>query len=90
MKALILFNLHSDASRPSFSALMVGQTRQKVLRLFSADPNDWDVLFTANATAAVKLVMECFASHDQRFNYLYYCNAHNSLVGVQEQARHSR
>jgi molybdenum cofactor sulfurtransferase len=90
MKASILSNPHSDASRPSFSALMVEQTRQKVLRLFSADSSQWDVVFTANATAAVKLVMECFAGHEQGFDYLYHCNAHTSLVGVREQARHSR
>lgn len=47
-------------------------------------------MFTANATAAVKFVMECFAAHDQGFDYLYHCNAHTSLVGVREQARHSR
>lgn len=69
---------------------MVEQTRQKVLRLFGADPCQWDVVFTANATAAVKLVMECFAGHDEGFDYLYHCNAHTSLVGVREQARHSQ
>jgi molybdenum cofactor sulfurtransferase len=90
MKASILSNPHSDASRPSFSALMVEQTRQKVLRLFGADPNHWDVVFTANATAAVKLVMDCFAGHEEGFDYLYHYNAHTSLVGVREQARHSR
>ncbi|KAJ4986264.1 molybdenum cofactor sulfurase [Stagonosporopsis vannaccii] len=90
MKASILSNPHSDASRPSFSALMVEQTRQKVLRLFSADPVHWDVVFTANATAAVKLVMECFAGHEQGFDYLYHRNAHTSLVGVREQAQNSR
>src|SRR5690242_9574439 len=90
MKASILSNPHSDASRPTFSALMVEQTRQKVLRLFSADPEHWDVVFTANATAAVKLVMECFAGHEQGFDYLYHRNAHTSLVGVREQAQNSR
>ncbi|KAH6614014.1 pyridoxal phosphate-dependent transferase [Boeremia exigua] len=89
MKASILSNPHSDASRPSFSAMMVEQTRQKVLRLFSADPNEWDVVFTANATASVKLVMECFAGHGQGFDYLYHRNAHTSLVGVREQAQNS-
>lgn len=90
MKASILSNPHSDASRPSFSALMVEQTRQKVLRLFNADPQHWDVVFTANATAAVKLVMECFAGHEKNFDYLYHCNSHTSLVGVREQAQNSR
>ena len=69
---------------------MVEQTRQKVLRLFNADPTHWDVVFTANATAAVKLVMECFAGHEQGFDYLYHFNAHTSLVGVREQAQNSR
>lgn len=90
MKVTVLSNPHSDTSRPSFSALMVEQTRQKVLRLFRADPNHWDVVFTSNATAAIKLVMECFAGYEQGFNYLYHYNAHTSLVGVREQARHSR
>ena len=90
MKTSILSNPHSDASKPSFSALMVEQTRQKVLKLFNADPDHWDVVFTANATAAVKLVMECFAGHEQGFDYLYHRNAHTSLVGVREQAQHSR
>lgn len=90
MKASILSNPHSDTSKPSFSALMVEQTRKKVLRLFNAEPEHWDVVFTANATAAVKLVMECFAGHEQGFDYLYHQNSHTSLVGVREQAQNSR
>lgn len=69
---------------------MVEQTRQNVLKLFNADPEQWDVIFTANATAAIKLVMECFAGHGQGFDYLYHRNAHTSLVGVREQAQNSR
>ncbi|UPX18763.1 Molybdenum cofactor sulfurtransferase [Ascochyta rabiei] len=89
MKASIFSNPHSDVSRPSFSALMVEQTRQKVLKLFSANPEQFDVVFTANATGAIKLVMECFAGHEQGFDYLYHRNAHTSLVGVREQAQDS-
>ena len=90
MKASILSNPHSDASKPSFSAMMVEETRQKVLRFFNADPEHFDVVFTANATGAVKLIMECFAGHEQGFDYLYHYNAHTSLVGVREQAKNSR
>lgn len=89
MKASILSNPHSDASKPSFSALMVEQTRQKVLKLFNADQEHFDVVFTANATGAVKLVMDCFTGHEQGFDYLYHHNAHTSLVGVREQAQNS-
>ncbi|KAF3031408.1 hypothetical protein E8E12_000286 [Didymella heteroderae] len=90
MKSSILSNPHSDVSRPSFSARMIEQTRQKVLTFFNADPDHWDVVFTANATAAIKLVMECFAGHGQGFDYIYHSNAHTSLVGVREQSQHSR
>lgn len=69
---------------------MVEETRQKVLKLFNADPEHFDIVFTANATGAVKLVMECFAGHQQGFDYLYHYNAHTSLVGVREQAQTSR
>ncbi|KAF3003500.1 hypothetical protein E8E13_004604 [Curvularia kusanoi] len=89
MRSSILSNPHSDGSKPSFSAVMVEQTRQKVLRLFDADPEQWDVVFTANATAAIKLVMECFAGHEEGFDYLYHHNAHTSLVGVREQSQNS-
>jgi molybdenum cofactor sulfurtransferase len=90
MRTSILSNPHSDASNPSFSALMVENTRQKVLRLFDADPEHWDVVFTANATAAVKLIMESFAGYEQGFDYLYHYNSHTSLVGVREQSQNSR
>ncbi|XPS99846.1 Molybdenum cofactor sulfurtransferase [Ascochyta lentis] len=86
MKSCILSNPHSDASKPSFSALMVEQTRLKVLKLFNANPERFDVVFTANATGAIKLIMECLAGHEQGFDYLYHQNAHTSLVGVREQA----
>lgn len=68
---------------------MVEQTRQKVLRSFNADPKHFNVVFTANATGAIKLVMDCFAGHAQGFDYLYHHNAHTSLVGVREQAQNS-
>lgn len=69
---------------------MVEQTRRRVLRLFNADPEHFDVVFTANATGAIKLVMECFAGHENGFDYVYHHNAHTSLVGIREQAQNSR
>ena len=90
MQANLLSNPHSDASNPSISAMMVEYTRQKVLKLFRADPAYFDVVFTANATAAVKLVAECFSGHADGFNYRYHRNCHTSLVGVRELARQSK
>jgi molybdenum cofactor sulfurtransferase len=90
MQINLLSNPHSDASNPSISAVMVENTRQKVLKLFRADPAHFDVVFTANATGAVKLVAECFSGHANGFNYRYHRNCHTSLVGVREIARESK
>ncbi len=90
MQRNLLFNPHSDSSSPSTSALMIEKTRNQVLQLFDADPEHFDVVFTANATAAIKLVMDCFASRPYGFNYCYHRNCHTSLVGVREHAQQSR
>jgi molybdenum cofactor sulfurtransferase len=89
MQNTLLANPHSDASNPSASSTIVAETRLKVLRFFNADPNHFDIVFTANATAAAKLVMDCFAGHTNGFNYCYHRNCHTSLVGVREVARRS-
>ncbi|KAH7381524.1 pyridoxal phosphate-dependent transferase [Pyrenochaeta sp. MPI-SDFR-AT-0127] len=86
MQATLLANPHSDSSNPSASAVIVEETRHKVLRLFNADPAHFDVVFTANATAAIKLVMEGFSGIEGGFNYRYHRNSHTSLVGVRELA----
>jgi molybdenum cofactor sulfurtransferase len=84
MKTTLLANPHSDASDPSPSSNIVAETRLKALELFNADPDDFDIIFTANATAAVKLVMESFSGLSSGFDYLYHHSCHTSLVGVRE------
>lgn len=68
---------------------MIEQTRLKVLKMFNADPEYFDIVFTANATAAIKLVTEGFSGHDEGFDYYYHRNSHTSLVGVRELANRS-
>ncbi|OAL03726.1 PLP-dependent transferase [Phaeosphaeriaceae sp. SRC1lsM3a] len=89
METTLLANPHSDASNPSASSLIVAETRLKVLSFFNADPEHFDVVFTANATAAIKLVTECFSGLENGFDYYYHLNCHTSLVGVREVANHS-
>jgi molybdenum cofactor sulfurtransferase len=89
MRKHLLANPHSDALNPSASSTIVAETRLKVLRLLNADPDRFDVVFTANATASVKLVMECFAGLEAGFDYCYHRNSHTSLVGVREVAARS-
>ncbi|EMD61651.1 hypothetical protein COCSADRAFT_123521 [Bipolaris sorokiniana ND90Pr] len=89
MQSTLLANPHSDASNPSNTAIMVEKTRREVLRMFNADPAHFDVVFTANATAATKLVAEGFSGFRDSFDYFYHRNSHTSLVGVRELAFHS-
>jgi molybdenum cofactor sulfurtransferase len=84
MQSTLLANPHSDTVNPSVSSLIVSETRSKVLQFFKADPDHFDVVFTANATGAVKLVMECFSGIEGGFDYHYHLNCHTSLVGVRE------
>ena len=89
MQSLLLANPHSDTSNPSTTAVMVEETRLGVLKMFNADPEHFDIVFTANATASIKLVAEGFAGGMEGFNYCYHRNSHKSLVGVRELAHHS-
>jgi molybdenum cofactor sulfurtransferase len=89
MQRTLLANPHSDSANPSVTAVMVEQTRLAVLNMFNADPAHFDVVFTANATAAMKLVTEGFSGQDEGFDYCYHRNSHTSLVGVRELAHRS-
>ncbi|KAK5081753.1 hypothetical protein LTR05_007889 [Lithohypha guttulata] len=81
-------NPHSESPASWLSTQRVDEARQAVLKYFNADPEHFDVVFCANATAAIKIVADCF--RDQRFWYGYHKDAHNSLVGVREVASESR
>lgn len=37
--------------------------REQVLRFFHANPDDYDLVFTANATSAIRMVGECFRDY---------------------------
>ena len=65
---------------------VVESTRLQALAFFKADPEHFDLIFVANATAAIKLVMDCLSDHSQRAKswYSYHADSHTSLVGVRE------
>ncbi|KAI1119620.1 PLP-dependent transferase [Nemania sp. NC0429] len=82
-------NPHSENSPAKLSGDVVDHVREKMLNFFGANPKDFDLVFVANATAAVKLVADCFRdlaerSRDRKFWYGYHKDAHTSIVGVRE------
>ena len=80
-------NPHSASASSQLSTQRIDDVRLEVLRFVNADPDLFDVVFTANATAAVKLVAEAFRDHPEGFDYGYHVDSHTSLVGVREVAR---
>lgn len=57
-----------------------------MLEFFNADPDVYDIVFTANATAALKLVGESLSGLPSGFKYRVHRDAHTSLTGVRQYA----
>lgn len=84
-------NPHSQCPASSLSTERVEAVRSRMLRFFNASPDQFDLVFTANATAAIKLVMEGMRDHNrgqgkEHLWYGYHADSHTSLVGVREVA----
>ena len=79
-------NPHSGSPSSQLSSTRIDDTRVQVLRFLNADPELFDVVFVANATAAIKLVAEAFRDQAGGFWYSYHVDSHTSLVGVRELA----
>lgn len=58
------------------------QTRLRVLKHFDASPDDYEVVFTQNATAALRLVGEAFPWVAGKSSFKYLRESHNSLLGI--------
>ncbi|KAK5318126.1 hypothetical protein LTR93_008171 [Exophiala xenobiotica] len=82
-------NPHSASASSQLSSRRIDDVRLRVLRFFNANPDDFDVIFVANATAAIKLVGDALRDGDNGFNYRYHADSHTSLVGVRELASRS-
>ena len=79
-------NPHSRHEASEASTSVVEQARSAVLRFVDAPPGEYEVVFTANASGAIKLVGESypFASGGA---YVLAEDNHNSVNGVREFAR---
>lgn len=82
----VLGNPHSINPTSSASTAAVESCRRRVLTFFSADPIEYAVVFTANASHALKLVGEAypFGPGDE---FLLTFDNHNSVNGIREFAR---
>ncbi|WP_312915727.1 aminotransferase class V-fold PLP-dependent enzyme [Stenotrophomonas sp.] len=83
LKASILGNPHSGS--PS-SAAAYAQARAAIYRFFNCDPHAYEILFTANASAAIRLVAESFP-FEPGSQVLLTKDNHTSVHGLREYAR---
>ncbi|MGX1778247.1 aminotransferase class V-fold PLP-dependent enzyme [Nocardia brasiliensis] len=79
-------NPHSANAPSQRSAEALRRARRATLRFVNANPDEYSVIFTANATAAVRLVAESFPFGSGARLALLQDN-HNSVLGVREYAR---
>lgn len=59
-------NPHSASPSSALSTKIVEDVRLRTLRFFNADPRHFDLVFVANASAALRLVGECMRDYAER------------------------
>lgn len=78
-------NPHSQSDSSMATSDLVTSARHQVLKYFNASPRDYRCVFTSGATAALKLVGECFP-WTRNSCYMYTMENHNSVLGIREYA----
>ncbi|MGE0555442.1 MAG: aminotransferase class V-fold PLP-dependent enzyme [Gemmatimonadales bacterium] len=82
----LIGNPHSHNPASVYATELIERSRARVLEFFSADPAAYTVIFTANASAAIKLVGESFPFRADSVYALLEDN-HNSVNGLVEYAK---
>jgi selenocysteine lyase/cysteine desulfurase len=83
----VLGNPHSRNPTSQAATHKVEEAREKVLAFFNADPEHYDVVFTLNASGALKLVAEAYP-WEAGVQFLLTADNHNSVNGMREYASH--
>jgi selenocysteine lyase/cysteine desulfurase len=86
LKERLFGNPHSTNPTSSLTTNFVEQARRAVLKFFNASADSWVVIFTANASQALKLVGESYP-FGPRGEFLLTFDNHNSVNGIREFAR---
>lgn len=88
--ALLLNNTFGNphSTNPTSLAMtrLVEQTRSYVFEFFNASPDEYEVIFTLNASGALKIVGESYPFAPDG-HYLLTFDNHNSVNGIREFAR---
>ena len=79
-------NPHSDSAPSRASTDAMERARELVLRFLGVDESTHDIVFTANTTAAIKLVAEGYPFGTDA-SFVVSADNHNSVLGIREYAR---
>jgi selenocysteine lyase/cysteine desulfurase len=78
-------NPHSSNPTSQAATHLIESTRQSILEFFNADPAEYTVIFSLNASGALKLVGESYP-FEPGSHYLLTFDNHNSVNGIREYA----
>ncbi|PHJ20435.1 cysteine desulfurase selenocysteine lyase family plp dependent transferase superfamily protein [Cystoisospora suis] len=79
-------NAHSRNPSAKHTDVRLKEARETVLRFFDASEQDYAVIFTSGATAALKIVGESFPFAKDLSSFYYLRINHNSVLGMREYA----
>jgi len=79
----VLGNSHSTSPASTHTGELVASCRRRILEHFRADPDEYELVFTANASQALKLVGESYPFEPGDELLLTFDN-HNSVNGIRE------
>lgn len=86
LRQQVVGNPHAESSASRLACGWAEAARSSILEFLDADAADYEAVFTANATAAAKLVGESFPFR-RRSRLVLSADNHNSVLGIRQFAR---
>lgn len=86
LRESVFGNPHSASGSSAVATEWIQRTRAKVLEFFRADSDEYFVIFTPNASGALRLVGESYP-FERGGRFLLTTDNHNSVNGIREFAR---
>ena len=86
MRRAVFGNPHSENGPSLLSTRVIDEAKSALLEFLEAPADDYVVVFTANTSAAIKLVAEGF-DFGERAPLVMSADNHNSVNGIREYAR---
>jgi selenocysteine lyase/cysteine desulfurase len=85
----VMGNPHSENAPSQAATRAIDAARELTLQLLDADPRQYDVIFTANATGALRIVADAFPFQSGS-RFVLTADNHNSVNGLRVRAQRRR